>query len=234
MRFLTIPNGKGYMAGFYLLMGLLVFVCAGSLVLANVLFSALGIMLFSGGKIAWDLNNALFPTFTILSGGRIGLLLGIVGGVLAGVSQMRLWIIPTKGTKAIAERKGLFYLLSATFVLYDILSTYYFINGGVFVNDIGSMLLAFGVSVAMFCIGPIMFFIWGMETIVANHKDGFPAIGNGIGNIVKFGGHILKQIQNLADWEIDEKNEVVVETTEKRGRGRPRNDYTEQTEDVTS
>jgi len=235
MRFLTIPNGKGYMAGFYLLLGIIVFICAGTLVLSNVLFSALGIMLFTGGKIAWDLNNALFPTFTILSGGRIGLLLGLVGGILAGVSQMRLWVIPTKGTKAITERKGLFYLLSATFVLYDILSTYYFIIGGVFISDIGSMLLSIGVSVAMFCIGPIMFFIWSMETIVSNHKEGFSAIGIGIGNFIGFGGHLLKQVQNLADWEVKDETEEIKENFQEkqqpgRGRGRPTNnnrDFTE-------
>ncbi len=229
MRFLSIPRGKGYMGGFYLLLGITVFICAGILVLANILFSALGIMLFSGGKIAWDLNNALFPTFTILSGGRIGLVLGLVGGILAGISQMRLWIIPVKNTKTISERKGLFYLLSATFVLYDILSTYYFINGGVFMNDIGSMLLAAGVAIAMFCIGPIMFFIWGMETVVENHSDGFQAIGNGISNIFRFGSYFINQIQHLADWEMGEQNSEKEEPTQiqekQRGRGRPSRDY---------
>ena len=233
MRFLTIPRGKGYWASIFLSIGLLAFLCGVILVLTNILFSALGVMLFSGGNVVWDYTNVIFPTFSILSGGRIGLGIGIVGGILASISQIRLWIIPTKNAKTVSERKGLFLLLSTAFVIYDVFSTYYFINGGQFWTGFGNFFLAGGVSIALFSVGPIIFSIWGMETMIENHKEGIPSFAVGVATLFGFFAHIIKSIQGVFNWELEDGTEEVekykkeLPVEKQRGRGRPRDYETE-------
>src|SRR5260221_3143454 len=159
-------------------------------------------MQMTGCSITWDFTNPYIPTFIILSGGKIGLIMGIIGGIIASISEGRLWAVPTKNksTKSVIERKNLFILFSVIFVLYDVLSSFYFLNGGTyfdnsqgFLNGILTFIVIMAVTIILFSIGPEMYMLWGFETIVENHKKGIPAVGVGI-------GIILEGIRNIFVW----------------------------------
>lgn len=232
MRFLQIPVGKDYWAGIFLLIGTTSLIAAGAFFIFNILFSAFGLMQFTGGIIEWNFSNPYIPAFVIVSGGKVGLIAGILGGLLASISEGRLWIVPSKGQKAaksVVDKKGLFVLFSLIFVLYDIGSSFYFLSDGVIFNlsnGFLSGLLEFSVlmaaTVLLFSIGPEMFMVWSFETMAANYEEGVPSITRGIKNLVLMVVGIFMSLKGVLEWETDDKEDTDVIIPASRGRGRPR------------
>lgn len=206
-------------------------------------------MIFTGGTVNFNFDNILFPTADIVSGGRVGLILGIAAGILASFAQMRLWIVPSgRGAKTLSERKGLFLVLSVASVVYDVASTYYFMNkgnwitpGGLADNIIGSLFML-AITMAMFSVGPVITIVWGIETVIQNHTEGMPSLATGIETFVstvgKFLASIIGGVVKVFQWEHDGETEEIPQSVpavaQTRGRGRPPRIYQEEREDNNS
>lgn len=242
MKFLQIPKGSGYWAGIFFLIGTVGFIAAGAFFIFNILFSAFGLMQYTGGIITWNFDNPYIPAFVIVSGGKVGLIAGILGGLLATIAEGRLWIVPSKGQKqpkSVMEKKGLFVLFSVIFVLYDIGSSFYFLSNGVIFNGSNGFfagLLEFFVLMAatllLFSIGPEMFMVWSFETMAANWEEGIPSLASGVKIIISGIMGLFMSIKGAFDWETDddEEDDIIMPATNnsgKRGRGRPSNSVTE-------
>lgn len=242
MNFLKIPKGQGYWAGIFLIFGVIGLIAATGFWIFNQIFSAFGLMQLTGGVINYDFSNIYIPSFHIISGGKIGLIMALMGGILATISEGRLWVVPTKnkGTKSVIEKKRLFISFSLIFILYDILSSYYFLNTGTwFDNSLGfwpgviSSGMRLGITIILFSVGPEMFMVWAFETIAENHKDGIPVIGNGIGIILggikKIGslisGHIFGDVEDDNEETSNSSRAEIAErfnSPSPARRGRPR------------
>lgn len=237
MKFLHIPKGEGAWAGIFFLLGFTGFIAATAFFVFNILFSAFGLMEMTGGKIIWEFSNPYIPAFIIQSGGKVGLIMAILGGLLASISEGRLWIIPAKnkGNKSVMEKKGLFSLFSMIFVVYDICSSYYFLSSGNLFDSSGgwfsgimTFIVTMGATILLFSIGPEMFMVWGFETMAENYRDGVPALGGGTGNVIAVIKYILVSIFNavkgITEWETDDDDQSPKPASK---RGRPRLDYNE-------
>jgi len=240
VKFLKIPKGTEYWAGIFFIFGLIGLIAATGFWLFNLLFSAFGLMQLTGGVINWDFSNIYIPAFSIVSGGKIGLIMGILGGLLSTISEGRLWVVPTKdkGNKSVIEKKNLFISFSVIFVIYDILSSYYFLNSGWYTDGFISSALIMAATIIFFSVGPEMFMVWAFETMAENHEEGIPAVGAGIGIVLsaikKIAGYGWNAVFGEKEEE-DETQNIKDSIPQRRGRGRPRNDYVaEQTEDFGS
>lgn len=244
IRFLKVPKGQGYWAGIFLILGIAGFLAALAFFAFNILFSAFGLMQMTGGSIVWNFNNPYIPAFVITSGGKIGLIMGIIGGLLASISEGRLWIVPAKGegNKSVMERKNLFIFFSFLFVLYDILSSFYFLNDGFAFDPTVvwySALIIYGIklgaTILLFSIGPEMFMVWAFETIAENYADGIPSVAIGAMVILSIFKSIGSTVWNLIFGDHEEEDETARikasmparQNQSGRGRGRPNREFTE-------
>lgn len=236
MKFLRVPKGSGYWAGIFFIIGIVGLIAAFAFFIFNIMFSAFGLMQMTGGNIIWDFSNPYTPAFHVISGGKVGLIMAILGGLLASISEGRLWIVPTKdkGQKSMMERKNLFIFFSVVFVLYDILSSFYFINDGfgfdptvTWFPALMIYLIKLGATILLFSIGPEMFMVWGFETMAENHEEGIPSVMLGIGIIIALFKGIGSSIWNaiFGDADDDETENIKKSFSpdkKERGRGRPR------------
>jgi hypothetical protein len=239
MKFLHVPKGSGYWSGIFFLLGMADFIAAGAFFIFNIMFSAFGLMQMTGGSIIWNFSNPYIPAFIILSGGKVGLIMAILGGLLASVAEGRLWVVPTKtskNSKSVMERKNLFILFSVIFVLYDVLSSFFFLNNGFgldmsqgFWPGIGTFLLTLGATLLLFSIGPEMFMVWGFETMAENHEEGIPSILFGIGIGTALIKNIFSSIWNMIFGETEDETESIKQNFPQQERknkpGRPARDY---------
>jgi hypothetical protein len=176
MRYLHIPKGVGYWALIYFNIGLLGLLSSSAFFILNIVFSALGAVEWGGGIVVFDYTSVNFPSITIESGGRIGLFMGILAGILASFTEGRFWVVNSENEKdeTSIEKKGLLFLIGVTFILYDIFSSYFALNGGVwFTNPIDS-LFSLGVTLILFSVGPEMLMVFFFEMMMENSKEGWP------------------------------------------------------------
>jgi hypothetical protein len=234
MRFLPVPKGQNLLWGWiYLTLGQALFISAFVLFLLNIFFSAIGLMEFMGANITYSTANIWFPFIPqFLDGGRGGLFLGIVAGIMTSAVQIRLLIAPKdttkKGVKSTIDKTDWFIGISILISVYDYLSTHYSLMGGKFFDFSsglveGSLLFAavFLVTLILFSIGSEMFMVYGMEMMITNWNSGSRAwnnvlskLKNGTFNI--FGeGDGETETDNLPEQEID--NRPIVD----KRRGRP-------------
>lgn len=240
MKFLHVPVGRNYWAGIFLIVGTISLVASLAFFIFNMLFSAFGLMQFTGGIIQWNYSNPYLPAFVIVSGGKVGLIMGILGGLLASIAEGRLWIVPNRGQKAaksIVEKKTIFILFSLIFVFYDVLSSYYFLSDGIFfnssqglLNGFGEFIVLMGATILFFSIGPEMFMVWSFETMAANWDEGIVSVSRGIAILVSAGKGIITALSGIFQSETDDEEEdtniispITNSNGSKRGRGRPSN-----------
>ena len=236
MKFLHIPVGRGYWSGIFLIVGTISLIASLAFFIFNMLFSAFGLMQFTGGIIEWNFSNPYLPAFVIVSGGKVGLIMGILGGLLASIAEGRLWIVPNKGQKAaksIVEKKTIFVLFSLIFVFYDVLSSYYFLSDGVLFNNshgllngLGEFIVLMGATILFFSIGPEMFMVWSFETMAANWEEGIQSVSRGLAILVSGIKGMITALQGAFQSETDddeENDDIISPASTKRGRGRPAN-----------
>jgi hypothetical protein len=186
MRYLSIPKGYGYWAVIYFNIGLLGLLSASAFFILNIIFSALGAVQWGGGTVIFDYTSVNFPSINIVSGGRIGLFMGMLAGILASFTEGRFWVVNSENEKGQTsiEKKGLLFLIGTTFILYDIFSSYYALNGGTWYTNFMDSIFSFGVTLILFSVGPEMLMVFFFEMMMENSKDGWPGTINLVKNII--------------------------------------------------
>jgi len=231
MKFLTVPKGIGIWSSIYLLLGISLTIGSGIFWILNVLFSAFGLMGFTGAEMKMNDVDILFSFIPIISnGGRIGLILAFLGGLIASAVESIVWLSPkenkTHGSNTTIDQKNLFIWFSIIILTYDVLSTHYFLMGNTFIdfshgltwgekiiNGILSFIAVFGITIILFSIGSELFLIYGIELVINNYKDGFINIQTAIYTIFGINGNIDDSMDKIKSDRNNIENKI-----ERRGR----------------
>lgn len=231
MKFLTVPKGIGIWSSIYLLLGISLTIGSGIFWILNVLFSAFGLMGFTGAEMKMNDVDILFSFIPIISnGGRIGLILAFLGGLIASAVESIVWLSPkenkTHGSNTTIDQKNLFIWFSIIILIYDVLSTHYFLMGSTFIdfshgltwgekiiNGILSFIAVFGITIILFSIGSELFLIYGIELVINNYKDGFINIQTAIYTIFGINGNIDDSMDKIKSDRNNIENKI-----ERRGR----------------
>ena len=227
MKYLQIPKGVGYWSIIYFNIGLLGLLAASAFFVLNILFSALGAIQWGGGQVIFDFTAVMFPAITIISGGRIGLIMGIIAGILASFTEGRFWVVNSENerNKTSIEKRGLLFLIGFTFILYDILSSYYALNGGVWYTTFFDSMFSMAVTFILFSVGPEMLMVFFFEMMMENSKEGWSGTTNLIKNFVLGLFSFFGDLVNGESKPKIDHTPIITQSHEiKKGRGRPRSD----------
>ena len=240
MRFLQVPRGTGLWGVIYYILGLVLSISALSFIVLNIVFSAFGLMIYTDAEFTITTNNMLLPFWpTFSNGGRIGLLFGLLGGIFCSVVEISTWVSPSKsykdGVRTTVDKKEMLVWFSIILLVYDVLSTLYFLNGATFIDlsngfingVLGSIQILFA-TILFFSVGAEMFFVYGLEMLVYNWQEGCKGLLLVWDKLKNF---LFKQF-GFGDEENNNKYQPTYnpgsgyqQVVLKRGRGRPRKEH---------